>query len=86
AMAALPAEYRHEPALALAGGLDGLTLVDAILRTARQHLEPGGLLVLEVGHNRAALEAAWPGLPFTWLDTHAGEDFVCLLQQEDLPA
>jgi ribosomal protein L3 glutamine methyltransferase len=86
AMAALPPEYRHEPALALAGGHDGLTLVDAILRTARQHLEPGGLLVLEVGHNRAALEAAWPRLPFTWLDTHAGEDFVCLLQQEDLPA
>lgn len=85
AMAALPPEYRHEPALALAGGPDGLALVDTILRTARHHLEPGGLLVLEIGHNRTALETAWPRLPFTWIDTHAGDDLVCLLQREDLP-
>lgn len=85
-MAALPQEYRHEPSLALAGGADGLELVHAILRTARAHLEPGGLLVMEIGHNRAALEAAWPRLPFTWLDTHAGEDFVFMLPREDLPA
>lgn len=85
AMAALPPEYRHEPALALAGGADGLALVHSILRTARQHLEPGGLLVLEIGHHRAALEAAWPRLPFTWIDTHAGDQLVCLLQREDLP-
>lgn len=85
AMTALPPEYRHEPALALAGGADGLALVDAILRSARQHLEPGGVLVLEIGHNRAALEAAWPRLPFTWLKTHAGDDLVCLLHREELP-
>lgn len=84
-MAALPEEYRHEPALALAGGADGLDLVHPILAQARAHLEPGGLLVVEIGHNRAALEAACPRLPFTWLETHAGEDFVFLLAREDLP-
>lgn len=85
-LAALPREYRHEPALALAGGTDGLALVHPILSRAREHLEPGGMLVMEIGHNRAALEAAHPRLPFTWLDTHAGEDFVFLLAREDLPA
>jgi ribosomal protein L3 glutamine methyltransferase len=85
-MATLPQEYRHEPDLALVGGADGLDLVHAILAKARDHLLPGGLLVVEIGHNRAALEAAHPRLPFTWLDTHAGEDFVFLLAREDLPA
>ena len=65
-MAALPPEYRHEPALALAAGTDGLDLVRRILAEARDHLTDNGVIVVEIGHNRAALEAAYPDTPFTW--------------------
>jgi ribosomal protein L3 glutamine methyltransferase len=85
-MTALPPEYRHEPEQALAGGFDGLDLVRVILVQAAAHLVPGGLLVVEIGHNRAALEQAYPAIPFTWLETHAGDEFVFLLRREDLPA
>ena len=85
AMRALPREYRHEPRLALAGGRDGLALVRPMLEQAALHLKPNGLLVVEIGHNRAALEKVFPRLPFTWLETSAGEDYVFLLQREDLP-
>ncbi|MBE0623793.1 MAG: 50S ribosomal protein L3 N(5)-glutamine methyltransferase [Burkholderiales bacterium] len=85
AMRALPREYRREPRLALAGGRDGLALVRRMLAQASAHLNPQGLLVVEIGHNRAALEKAYPRLPFTWLDTSAGEDYVFLLHREDLP-
>jgi ribosomal protein L3 glutamine methyltransferase len=85
AMRALPREYRHEPRLALAGGRDGLALVRRILAQAAAHLHAEGLLVVEIGHNRAALEKAYPQLPFVWLDTSAGEDYVFLLRKEDLP-
>ncbi len=84
-MAELPAEYRHEPDLALAGGADGLDLVRRLLKQASTHLVPGGLLVVEIGHNRAALERAYPDVPFTWLETHAGDEFVFLLHREELP-
>jgi len=84
-MASLPAEYRHEPELALASGDDGLDLTRAILGGARQHLGPGGLLVVEIGHNREALEAAFPDTPFTWLDTSAGDQYVFLLHRDELP-
>lgn len=86
AMTALPLEYRHEPALALAGGADGLDLVRKLLNQAAMHLNAGGFLVVEIGHNRAALEAAYPAVPFTWLETHAGDGFVFLLRREELPA
>ena len=56
-------------------GKDGLDLTRIILREARRHLNPDGLLVVEIGHNRAELEAAYPALPFTWLDTAAGDRF-----------
>ncbi|MBI4740170.1 MAG: 50S ribosomal protein L3 N(5)-glutamine methyltransferase [Betaproteobacteria bacterium] len=79
-MSALPEEYRREPQLALAGGEDGLDLVRRILQDAKRHLKPGGLLIVEVGHNRDALEAAFPDTPFTWLDTAAGDQYVFLLQ------
>jgi len=85
AMRALPREYRREPRLALAGGRDGLVLVRRMLAQAAAHLNPGGLLVVEIGHNRAALEKAFPRLPFVWLETSAGNDFVFLLSREDLP-
>lgn len=83
-VAALPPEYRAEPALALGSGADGLDAARRILAAAKAHLKPGGLLVMEIGHNRAALEAAFPALPFVWLDTSSGDQFVFLLRREDL--
>lgn len=84
-MEELPEEYRREPEMALAGGKDGLDLVRIILRKAKRHLNPGGILVVEIGHNRDDLEAAYPSLPFTWLDTSAGDQFVFLLNYDELP-
>ena len=83
AMAELPDEYRREPEMALASGKNGLGHIRRILDAAPQHLEPGGLLVAEIGHNRDALDAAYPQLPFTWLDTSGGDQFVFLLRRED---
>ncbi|MHB1352202.1 MAG: 50S ribosomal protein L3 N(5)-glutamine methyltransferase [Thiobacillus sp.] len=85
AVATLPPEYRAEPALALGSGDDGLDATRRILAAAGDHLKPGGLLVVEIGHNRDALEAAYPALPFTWLDTEGGGQFVFMLRHEDLP-
>jgi ribosomal protein L3 glutamine methyltransferase len=84
-VAALPPEYLHEPKLALGSGQDGLDATRAILRGAAAHLTPYGILAVEIGHNRAALEAAYPDTPFTWLEVAAGDDFVFLLRREDLP-
>jgi ribosomal protein L3 glutamine methyltransferase len=84
AMARLPAEYRHEPRLALAAGADGLDLVRRILAEAARHLKPDGGLLCEVGRGRAALEAAFPRLPFLWLDTEHSEGEVFWLSGSDL--
>ena len=84
-MRSLPAEYQREPALALASGEDGLDLTRAILAAARERLTPNGLLVVEIGHNRDQLEAAFPDTGFTWLDTAAGDQYVFLLQRDQLP-
>jgi ribosomal protein L3 glutamine methyltransferase len=84
-MKKLPEEYRREPALALASGADGLDHVRVILRKARAHLNRGGLLVVEVGHNRKALEKAFPDLPFEWPRTSGGRNFVFTLPREALP-
>jgi ribosomal protein L3 glutamine methyltransferase len=84
AMAALPAEYRHEPALALAAGDDGLDIVRRILAEARQHLKPGGLLAIEVGHNRDLFEHAFPKLQPIWLASETSSDMIFLLQREQL--
>ena len=83
-VAALPPEYQAEPALALGSGEDGLDATRQILANAKSHLNPGGLLVVEIGHNRDVLEAAYPTLPFTWLDTESGDQFVFMLRREDL--
>jgi ribosomal protein L3 glutamine methyltransferase len=83
-MSSLPEEYRREPQLALASGEDGLDLVRQILLQADEHLNPGGLLVVEIGHNREQLEAAFPNTPFTWLDTSAGDQYAFLLYKDAL--
>ena len=85
AMDALPAEYRHEPALALAAGPDGLDVVRRILASAREHLNPGGVLAIEVGHNQDLVTEAFPGLAAVWLDTEHAAGKVFLVTREDLP-
>jgi ribosomal protein L3 glutamine methyltransferase len=83
-MRKLPEEYRNEPALALASGRDGLDHTRTILAEASPHLADGGRLVVEIGHNRAALEKAFPRLPFRWPATSAGRGFVFVLGKRDL--
>lgn len=83
-MASLPDEYRREPELALASGEDGLDFVRILLKEAGGHLNPNGLLVVEIGNNRDELERAFPETLFTWLDTSAEDGFVFLLRREDL--
>ena len=85
-MEALPREYWHEPALALAGGDDGLDAVRTILRKAPQFMQADGLLVVEIGHNRAAAEAAFPRMPFVWLTTTSSDEAVFLLTREAILA
>jgi ribosomal protein L3 glutamine methyltransferase len=85
-MAALPPEFRAEPALALAGGADGMDFIRTLLRQLPTRLAPGGVLVLEIGHERAHFEAAFPHLNPVWLDTSAGGDQVLLLTHDALHA
>jgi ribosomal protein L3 glutamine methyltransferase len=89
AMAALPAEYRAEPALALdgnaEGGEDGMDFVRRLIAGARSHLNDDGVLVLEIGHERAHFEAAFARLPVVWLPTSAGDDQVLLIQKDAWP-
>jgi ribosomal protein L3 glutamine methyltransferase len=84
AMHRLPPEYRSEPRSALAGGADGLDAVVRVLENAARYLAPRGVLVLEIGHNRRALERRFPRAPFTWLSTSAGDDMVLLMTREQL--
>lgn len=81
---ALPPEYRHEPKLALGSGEDGLDATRVILREATSHLNPDGILVVEIGHNRDAVEMAFPDLSFSWLETSSGDEHVFLLRREQL--
>lgn len=80
----LPAEYRHEPQLALAAGSDGLDSVRVILRKAAAHLKPGGILIVEVGNADRALRRAFPRLPFVWLSFERGGGGVFVLEREQL--
>ncbi|MDW5417813.1 50S ribosomal protein L3 N(5)-glutamine methyltransferase [Iodobacter sp. CM08] len=80
----LPPEYLHEPEMALGSGEDGLDITRRILEEATRFLNPLGVLVVEIGHNRDELEASYPELPFVWLETESGDGFVFLLTREML--
>jgi ribosomal protein L3 glutamine methyltransferase len=84
AMAALPPEYRHEPEMALAGGVDGLDIIRRILSDAPVHLTASGMLVCEIGRGREILERDYPDIPFLWLDTEDSEGEVFCVAAEDL--
>lgn len=83
-MQALPAEYLHEPRIALAGGDDGMDLVRVILAQAASHLNEGGLLVLEIGNEYEHFCAAFPELDPVWLSTETADDQILLLTDEQL--
>ena len=83
-MDALPAEYRAEPALALAGGADGMDFVRQLFKDAPTRMSQHAVLVLEIGNEIAHFLAAFPELEVAWLDTSAGDDQVLLLTREAL--
>lgn len=83
-MAALPPEFRAEPALALAGGDDGMDFARRVVQDAAAHLQPQGLLVLEIGHERAHFDAAFPTLDVVGLPTSEGDDAVLLITRDAL--
>lgn len=80
----LPKEYHYEPQIALAGGNDGLAMVDTILKNAVNYLTEFGVLVLEMGDNAHELEERYSGLEFHWLKTENGNGFVFILTFSDL--
>ncbi len=80
----MPAEYRHEPALALGSGADGLSAIRTILTHAAHFLSPDGLLVAEVGNSWEALESAFPRIPFTWIELERGGHGVFVLTAQEL--
>ena len=84
AMETLPDEYRREPELALAGGEDGLDAMRVLVKEAPRFLDHGGHLVVEIGHNRAAAETAFPRLPMTWLSTAGADDGAFIVTREEL--
>jgi ribosomal protein L3 glutamine methyltransferase len=83
-MRSLPPEYRHEPRLALASGRDGMDAVRAILAGAGRHLNPGGVLIVEVGNTEVAVRRAFARVPFTWLTFERGGGGVFVLNAEQL--
>lgn len=84
AMAALPKEYQHEPALALGAGVDGMDIMRRMMPVLAEHLTENGIAVIEIGDGREAFEAIWPELPVTWLTTSGGDDMVFMVKAEDL--
>ncbi|MBU2955675.1 50S ribosomal protein L3 N(5)-glutamine methyltransferase [Marinobacter sp. F3R08] len=83
-LSSMPDEYRHEPELGLAAGKDGLDIAHRIIAGAADHLNPGGLLIVEVGNSWVALDDAYPDLPLTWLEFDNGGDGVFLIAEPDL--
>lgn len=86
AMEELPAEYRHEPALALGAGRDGMDILRRMMPVLADYLTDDGMAVIEIGDGREAFEALWPTLPVTWLTTSGGDDMVFLVKRSDLKA
>jgi len=84
AMAHLPEEYRNEPRMSLESGKDGLDHSRALIAGAKELLNEDGILMVEVGHQRATLELSYPDLPFTWLESRDGGTYVFVLRQQDL--
>lgn len=84
-LADMPSEYQQEPALALGSGEDGLDLTRQLLADAPKHLNPGGVIFVEVGNSAPALEAAFPELPFTWVELDWGGHGIAVLKKEDFP-
>ena len=84
AMGNLPAEYRHEPALALGAGSDGMDIMRRMMPVLADHLTENGMAVIEIGDGRAAFEAIWPTLDVTWLTTSGGDDMVFMVRRADL--
>jgi ribosomal protein L3 glutamine methyltransferase len=83
-MSTLPAEFLKEPSLALAAGDDGCDVLERMLANASAHLNAGGMIFVDIGHNRELVEARFPRLPFNWLVTEGAEDGVFMLRHEDL--
>jgi ribosomal protein L3 glutamine methyltransferase len=83
-MATLPAEFKAEPTLALAGGEDGMDFIRALFNDAVQHLSENAVLVLEIGNERANFERAFPQLQPLWFETSAGSDQVMLITRQQL--
>lgn len=84
AMEELPAEYRHEPTLALEAGDDGMDFMRRFMPALKEHLTENGVAIVEIGDGREAFEAIWPELPVTWLSTEEEEDMVFAVRAEDL--
>ena len=83
-MNALPAEYHAEPALALAGGDDGMDIIRRILAQAPDYLSERGAILLEIGNEYENFKKAFPQIPAIWMEVSAGEEQVLLIQAEDL--
>lgn len=83
-MSSLPDEYRREPELGLFGGEDGLDIVRRILSGAARHLQPGGILIGEVGNTDEVLQDAFPDVPFVWLEFERGGGGVFVLTRDEL--
>ena len=83
-MKTLPLEYKHEPTIALSSGRNGLNHIKKILHQAGRYLTSKGQLIVECGHNKGALENAFPSVPFTWIMTKTSTSSVFLLSKEDL--
>ncbi|MEQ8516677.1 MAG: 50S ribosomal protein L3 N(5)-glutamine methyltransferase [Chromatocurvus sp.] len=83
-LGSMPAEYAHEPPIGLGAGSDGLDLARRVLNEAADHLNPEGLLLLEVGNSWTALEVAFPRVAFTWVELEAGGHGVLAMQASEL--